>query len=164
MILKIKRILDKCLEVAVMVAVGVLVIDVIWQVFTRKVLDDPSEWTEELAIFLLIWVSLLGAAVALGKGAHLGIDYFVSKLPKKQQTVTEVVVFVLVLLFSIFVMVYGGSDLVKSTFEMEQTSPALNVQMGYIYLAVPVSGIFMVIYSWIGLFERVQALMGKEEK
>ncbi|NIX00358.1 MAG: TRAP transporter small permease subunit, partial [Phycisphaerae bacterium] len=53
---------------------GVLVIDVTWQVITRFVLKNPSSWTEELATYLLIWVGLLGAAVALHRGAHLGID------------------------------------------------------------------------------------------
>ena len=77
---KLKNILDKSLEVLVMVAVAVLVIDVLWQVFTRFIMGDPSSWTEELATFLLIWVALLGSAVALGRGAHLGIDYFDGKL------------------------------------------------------------------------------------
>ena len=59
-----KKILDRFLECLVMVSVTVLVLDVLWQVFTRFVLRDASSWTEELATFLLIWVSLLGAAVA----------------------------------------------------------------------------------------------------
>jgi TRAP-type C4-dicarboxylate transport system permease small subunit len=76
----IKNALDRLLETLVMVAVAVMVVDVLWQVFTRFILNNPSSWTEELAIFLLIWVALLGAAVALNRGAHLGIDYFVGKL------------------------------------------------------------------------------------
>ena len=72
----LKLILDKFLEVLLMVSVAVLAVDVLWQVFTRFIMGKPSSWTEELATFLLIWVSLLGAAVALGRGAHLGIDYF----------------------------------------------------------------------------------------
>ena len=85
MILKVKRFLDKCLEVTVMVAVGILVLDVLWQVFTRKVLNDPSKWTEELAIFLLIWVALLGAAVAhWAKALILASTTFVSKLPERK--------------------------------------------------------------------------------
>ena len=107
----IKKILDCILEIFVMISVGILVIDVLWQVFTRFVLKNPSSWTEELAIFLLIWVSLLGAAVALNRGAHLGIDYFVGKLSIQKRVYTEVLVFLCVSLFSIFVMVIGGIDL-----------------------------------------------------
>ena len=97
----IKTVLDRSLEVLVMVVVAVLVLDVLWQVFTRFILNDPSTWTEELAVFLLVWVSLLGAAVALGRGAHLGIDYFVGKLPERTRLATEVFVFFCVAAFSL---------------------------------------------------------------
>lgn len=155
--MKIKQLLDKSLEVLVMVSVGFLVIDVLWQVFTRYVLGDPSSWTEELATFLLIWVALLGSAVALGRGAHLGIDYFVSKLPARDRLRIELFVFACMTLFSLLVMVIGGIGLVVRTFSLQQISPALHLQMGYVYLAVPISGVFLVLYSVIGFGERLNS-------
>jgi len=155
---KLKNILDKCLEVLVMVAVAILVIDVLWQVFTRFILKDPSSWTEELATFLLIWVALLGSAVALGRGAHLGIDYFVGKLDDKVRIKTELFVFAVVALFSMLVMVWGGIGLVVRTLELNQISVALKLPMGYVYLAVPISGAFLVLYSMIGFFERLSSI------
>jgi len=154
----IKKVLDRSLEVLVMVVVAVLVVDVLWQVFTRFILKNPSTWTEELAIFMLIWVSLLGAAVALNRGAHLGIDYFVGKLSPKKRLYTEIFVFLCVSAFSLTVMVIGGIDLVSSTLKLEQVSPALGVRVGYVYLAVPISGFFLVLYSVIGLVERLVQL------
>jgi TRAP-type C4-dicarboxylate transport system permease small subunit len=162
MVKQVKKFLDKALEMVLMICVAVLVIDVLWQVFTRKILQNPSKWTEEIAIFLLIWVALLGAAVALSLGAHLGIDYFVGKLSKAKRIFTEMVVFLLILSFSVYVMLYGGYDLVSSTFELGQVSPALGLKMGYVYLAVPISGFFMMIYSFLGMCERINALSGKE--
>jgi TRAP-type C4-dicarboxylate transport system permease small subunit len=155
---EIKKLLDKSLEVLVIVVVGFLVVDVLWQVFTRYVLGDPSSWTEELATFLLIWVALLGAAVALGRGAHLGIDYFVSKLPDKTRVRIELFAFTCMALFSLLVMVIGGASLVGHTFYLQQISPALHLEMGYVYLAVPISGAFLVLYSLIGFFERLSCL------
>jgi TRAP-type C4-dicarboxylate transport system permease small subunit len=154
----IKKILDCSLEILIMVVVAVLVIDVSWQVFTRFVLKDPSTGTEELAVFLLIWVSLLGAAVALNRGAHLGIDYLVGKLPVRIRLYTEVFVFLCIVLFSLCVMVIGGISLVVRTLELGQISPALKVKVGYVYLAVPISGFFLMLYSVIGLVERLAAL------
>lgn len=155
---QVKHILDTFLEVLVMISMAVLVIDVLWQVFTRFVLNDPSSWTEELATFLLIWVALLGAAVALGRGAHLGIDFFVGKLPKRLRIQTELLVFGLVTLFSFSVMGYGGLTLVLQTLRLEQTSVALHIPMGYVYLAIPISGAFLVLYGFIGFFERLTHL------
>jgi len=152
---KLKRTLDKFLELLLMISVGILVIDVLWQVFTRFIMGKPSSWTEELATFLLIWVSLLGAAVALGRGAHLGIDYFASKLPERTRIQTELFVFAVVSLFSLLVMVVGGIGLVKQTLALEQISVALHIPMGYVYLAIPISGSFLVLYGLIGFFERL---------
>jgi len=161
-LIALKRVLDRLLEVLVMVVMAVLVLDVLWQVFTRLVLKNPSTWTEELAIFMLVWVALLGAAVALGRGAHLGIDYFVGKLPLRARLATEVLVFFFVAAFSLLVMVVGGIDLVASNLELGQESPALRVNMGYVYLAVPISGFFLTLYAVIGLFERGRELLGRQ--
>lgn len=158
----IKKVLDRSLELLVIVVVAVLVVDVLWQVFTRFVLKDPSTWTEELAVFMLIWVSLLGAAVALNRGAHLGIDYFVGKLSPQKRLYTEIFTFLCILIFSLTVMVLGGINLVSSTLKLEQMSPAMGIKVGYVYLAVPISGFFLVLYSAIGMFERVITLFRNE--
>jgi TRAP-type C4-dicarboxylate transport system permease small subunit len=154
----IKKVLDRSLELLVIIVVAVLVGDVLWQVFTRFILKNPSTWTEELAVFMLIWVSLLGAAVALNRGAHLGIDYFVGKLSPKKRLYTEIFVFLCISLFSLAVMVIGGIELVSNTLKLGQVSPALGVKVGYVYLAVPISGFFLVLYSVIGLVERLVQL------
>ena len=154
----VKKVLDRSLEVLVMIVVAVLVLDVLWQVFTRFILNDPSTWTEELAVFMLIWVSLLGAAVALNRGAHLGIDYFVGKLAPRKRLYTEVFVFLCVSAFCLFVMVVGGLRLVVDTLQLEQESPALRVKMGYVYFAIPISGFFLTLYAVIGLVERLREL------
>ncbi|MEN6337392.1 MAG: TRAP transporter small permease [Phycisphaerales bacterium] len=154
----LKKILDRSLETLVIVVMAVLVLDVLWQVFTRRILNDPSTVTEELATFMLVWVALLGAAVAMGRGAHLGIDYFVGKLPQRARLATETLVFFCVAAFSLLVMIVGGVDLVASNLELGQESPALRVNMGYVYLAVPISGFFLTLYSVIGLVERLQML------
>ena len=52
-------------------------------------------------------------------------------------------------------MVVGGIDLVTSMLELGQESPALRIKMGYVYLAVPVSGCFLTLYAVIGLVERL---------
>ena len=161
MLKSIKKVLDSSLEFLVIAVVAVLVVDVLWQVFTRFILKNPSTWTEELAVFMLIWVSLLGSAVALGRGAHLGIDYFVGKLSPRKRLYTEIFVFLCISAFSLAVMVIGGIELVSNTLELGQVSPALGVKVGYVYLAVPISGFFLVLYSVIGLVERLaQAFKG----
>jgi len=162
-LITVKKTLDRVLESVLVAAVAILVLDVSWQVVSRLVLSRPCGWTEELAVFMLIWVSLLGGAVALERGAHLGIDYFVAKLSPCLRPFTEISAFVLIAAFSLCVMIGGGADLVSSTLELDQTSPALGVKMGYVYLAVPISGFFLTLYSALAIAERISTLIRKPD-
>jgi len=137
---------------------GALVVDVTWQVITRFILNDPSSWTEEVATYLMIWVGLLGAAVALHRKAHLGIDYFVGKLDQKKRLITEAFVYVCIAAFSSTVLVVGGYQLVAETFERGQTAPATGIELGYVYVAIPVSGFFITLYSVEFLIETISNL------
>jgi TRAP-type C4-dicarboxylate transport system permease small subunit len=158
MLVTIKKVLNLFLETLLTVVMTVLVLDVVWQVLSRYVLTNPSSWTEELATYLMIWVGMLGASVALNRGSHLGIDYLVSKFSVTTRIKTECFVFVCIGLFSLVGMLIGGILLVSRTFELGQTSPAMRLPMGYVYLAVPISGFFLVIYSVELLLERIATL------
>lgn len=150
---KWKNQLIDVLNLVLIVAVALLLLDVVLGVFTRYVMGEQAKWTEELARFLLIWVSLLGSAVAFGSKAHLGVDFFVSKFHAEGRKVTAVFVHLVVLFFAIAIFLYGGGQIVIDALEMEQTTPALGWKMGYIYLALPISGFFMVLFTIENLIE-----------
>lgn len=156
--------LIKALELAVILVTGFLVIDVVWGVFTRYVLGHQSPWTEELARMLLIWVSLLGASIGFIRKSHLGVDYFVGKLSEKWRTIGQLVVYLLVAVFAAVVLIYGGYRLVYSVLENGQPSAALKIQWGYVYLAVPISGFFIVMFSIQIMVETAGELFGKTKQ
>ena len=145
--LRFKNGMTKSLNVALILLVAVLVMDVVWGVFTRYALGEQAQWTEELARFLLVWVSLLGAASAFESQGHLGVDYFVRKFHPEVQKPLAMVTQVIVLLFAILVFGYGGGRVVADTFLIGQVTPALGWEMGYVYLALPIAGIFMMVYT-----------------
>jgi TRAP-type C4-dicarboxylate transport system permease small subunit len=129
------------------ILMAVMVLDVSWQVFTRFILKSPSSFTEELAGFLLVWIGLLGASYALYSRAHLGIDILVAKLTGSKKMLVEIIIYVIIMLFSLFVLVIGGSKLVNLTFTLNQISPSLGIPIGYVYLVLPLTGILMIYYS-----------------
>ena len=139
----IDRVLEQCL-IAIM---AVLTLDVLWQVIARYVLSSPSSWTEELARFLLIWVSLLGAAYLTGQQAHIAIDVLPRRLTGKRQRRLRTVVQAVVFLFALTVLVVGGINLVYVTLTLGQESPALNIPLGYVYIVLPLSGLLMMYYA-----------------
>jgi TRAP-type C4-dicarboxylate transport system permease small subunit len=77
----------------------------------------------------------------------VGIDLVVSKLEGVPRRAAEVCAHVLVLLFALTTLVFGGSRLVVLAFELDQTSAAMGVRMGVVYLALPLSGLIVSLFS-----------------
>ena len=173
----LKTALTRTLEFALIVAVAALVGSVVWGVMTRASGDfvanysggsvdgiwgwlpsGQAPWTEELAKFLLIWVSLLGGAVAFGRHSHLGVDYFVGKLDKSASQWSQMLVHGIVLFFAIAVLVVGGVRVVSNTLAMEQVTPVLGWKMGHVYLALPIAGAFVALYTLDSALETMAAI------
>jgi TRAP-type C4-dicarboxylate transport system permease small subunit len=127
---------------------ALLVLDVLWGVTSRYVPGiRPSDWTEELAVYLLVWVSLFGAALTYRGYGHLGVDYFVGKLDPSAQRLVAVIVELAVLFFAGFALCHGGWRLVADTLGANQLTPVLQWKIGYLYSAVPLSGVFFVAFA-----------------
>lgn len=143
----IQRVLVRWLGWFALTILGLLVADVLLGVFTRFVLGQQVRWTEEVAIYLLVWVTFIGAAVAYTENAHLGVDYFVEKFHPTMRTLSRRIVHVIVLLFSIFGMLIGGWRLMSSAFAGGQITPAMQLPMGWVYSVLPLSGVFFIIFA-----------------
>jgi len=124
-----------------------LVIDVLWQVFSRYVIGQSYSFTEEFARFALIWLAILGAAYLNGKREHLSMDFLVRKLSGKRLQKRMQAIEILMFIFALVVMVIGGGNLVYTTLYLGQISPAMHVSLGYVYAIVPVSGLLIMFYS-----------------
>lgn len=141
------------LSLLLILAFAILTLDVLWGVFSRYILGGQSRWTEEVATHLLVWVSLLGAAVTYEEHGHLGVDYFVGKLDPAARRLSAVVVELVVLFFSVGALLVGGWILVTRTLQDGQVTPALQWKLGYLYLAAPISGVFFTLFSVEHLLE-----------
>ena len=148
--------LDRALELVLIGLTVVMVATVTWQVATRYLLNSPSSYTEELATYLLLWISLLGAAYALRQRAHLGIDVVTARLGLAGRRAARVASYAVVAAFAIVVFVVGGGILVSVTFELGQRSAAFQVPVGYIYLVLPLSGLLMAYYAAVGATETLR--------
>lgn len=145
--------IDKIVSQTLIALMGVMVINVLWQVFTRF-LDIPSSWTDELARFLLIWVGVLGVAYTSGKKMHLALDLIPDSWGKDFSKNLNLVTYVLIILFALAVMVVGGARLVYVTFVLGQNSPVLQIPLGLIYSIIPISGFLIIYYKLYDLIIR----------
>lgn len=69
----IKKLLDKAVTEILGLLVCAICLVVLWQVFTRFVLNNPSSWSEEVCRYLLIWISFIGGSLGLNNGTHMGL-------------------------------------------------------------------------------------------
>ena len=139
--------IDKILERVVLSVLMIMLLSVIWQVFSRYVMRAPSTLTDEITSFSLIWVGLLGAAYASGKHLHLAIDLIPEIVVKRKQNLFDAIVYLSITFFAFTVMVIGGLRLVQLSFQFEQTSATLEIPLGFIYLVVPISGLLVCYYN-----------------
>jgi TRAP-type C4-dicarboxylate transport system permease small subunit len=150
---RLRRLVDRTLEFLLATLMAAMVIAVLWQVFTRFVLRDPSSMTEELVRFGLIWLGLLGAAYGFGKRYHLAIDLLHRRSGTTTKRRLDLVTHLSVIVFAFWVLIIGGFRLVDLTLAMGQASAALEIERGYIYLALPISGLAMIFYSLMSMLE-----------
>ena len=162
--MNLRELIDSLLYKILAFLMAAMVLNVIWQVASRYIFASPSNFTDELSRYLLIWVSLLGASYVAGKKLHLAIDILPEKLEGKKERNLNILINTLVALFALFVMVWGGINLMYITLKLEQKSSALNIPLGYVYMVVPLSGIFIIYYSIVNLFEKPKKpeIQGKE--
>ena len=140
---KVNRILEQ-----VLVAIfGLLVLDVLFQVFSRYILGTSFTWTEEFARFSLIWLTILGAAYLNGKREHLSMDFLYQKFSEPNKRKASILIELLIFLFALIVMVIGGFNLVYTTLHLEQLSGTLRIPLGYVYAIMPFSGLLIMCYS-----------------
>jgi TRAP-type C4-dicarboxylate transport system permease small subunit len=156
--LKLK--IDKTIEYFLVALLSLMVFNVSWQVFSRFILGNPSSWTEELTRYLLIWLGMIGAGYVTGKKMHLAIDYFANKANEPIRTYIEIFIHSAVLFFALTVMVIGGINLVGLVLYLQQISASLQIQLGYVYLALPISGLLIIFYSAENIFEIIKSREG----
>ena len=137
----------KVMQVLLIVIFGLLVIDVLWQVLARYLVKGSYSFTEELARFLLIWLSILGAAYLNACKEHLSMDFLYSRLSRQNQFRLSVFGEVVIFIFAFLVMVIGGLNLVYITLRLEQLSGTLQIPLGYVYSIVPLSGFLIMGFS-----------------
>ena len=133
----------RLLDWALVVAVGVLIIPVSLQIFSRFTSLIPSYiWTEELARFCFVWMVMIGAMVGIRDGAHFDVDLWPELKPRANallRLVSNVFVLVLALVF-----VWYGIVFVQ--FGWDQTSELAELPMPWIFAAWPLTGFTWLIF------------------
>lgn len=141
---------NRCVNVLMKLALWLcIVFCVVMTVATlAQVLARMTNWfmfeeSEEIARFSMCWLAMLGSAVALRKGRHLGVRLFVEKLPAGVYD-RYVAPFVQIVMLAFFLMVtIKGYDFALRGFR--QVSPSMFLPMFYPYFCLPAGGALMAL-------------------
>ncbi|MDL4860928.1 TRAP transporter small permease subunit, partial [Halomonas elongata] len=102
-------------------------------------------------------LGLLGAAYASGAMRHLAIDFLPERLPDIARRWLKIALQAIILLFAGYVMMFGGGELVRQTLANGQTTPMLGIAMGWVYIALPLSGAFIAFFSLLEIVALARA-------
>lgn len=114
------------------------------QVFSRYVLNHSIFWSEELARYLLVWMTFLGAGVAYYRKAHPGIDILQKRLPPISRKISVLLVHMAALVLFGVMTIYG---LKFAYFVRLQISPALQLPKWIVFSIIPISGIILIFHA-----------------
>ncbi len=119
-----------------------LAIVVVAGVVFRYGLNNALSWTDEVGGILLVWITYLGAAVALDRGAHMDMDLFAGRIHGRARTALRAIVDIALGILLIVVMVNGWSI---ATRLMGQTMVSLPIPRGAVQSVMPISAVLMLI-------------------
>lgn len=136
------RALNKGTEGFTMILLVIMVLLVFFQIVSRAMFSTSFSWTNELARYMMVWLAFLGGGIAFQHRAHIGIEAIVERFSGKSRKFIQLVVMVICIVFFVILIVTG---LEFTTSSMTQSSPALNIPMGLVYLALPISGILQIL-------------------
>ena len=140
-----KKMIDKILGLFCISVMIIMTVLVTWQVFTRYVLNDPSVVTGQLSQYLFVWLVLYGAAYVFGKREHMAIVFLQDKLNVQSKKLLLLFQEIVISLFVLGVFIYGGY--ISSVKQMMQVDAALQIPIGVIYSAIPISGLIIIFYT-----------------
>ena len=156
---KITAIIDKIILIVIFIVSITMVFSIFLKVVFRYVFSSPLFWTEELARYCFIYIVFFGGAWAGKNLSHLGVDYFVNKLPLQGKNAINCLVDLLIIIFSISISIIA---IPVVRVNMNQLSPALHIPMGLVYIAIPIGFVLCAFYYFSHLLDDLGKLRGKK--
>lgn len=138
-----ERVFVRANEALVVAMAAVMVTLVVANVFCRYVLNFSMIWAEEVSQYLMVWITFLGAGLALRQGRHVAVEMLQDRLPPGARRGLRRGVLVAVLAFLAATIALG---FMFAWFARDMETPVLNISLGIPYLAVPVGALFAAIH------------------
>jgi TRAP-type C4-dicarboxylate transport system permease small subunit len=151
-ILAVQKIADKVLDWFAVVLFIAVFLTILFQVAMRFV-NMPLVWSEELARYLFMWISLIGWVFATRSGTHIRVSIIADHLPVLIRKILGLVNFILTIIFALVLCCYGFIMLQKN---IDVPTITLFFSYAVVYAAVPFSTILIIFYTIVRLIMKKQ--------
>ena len=155
MLSRVSHWLNRLSEIVCCGVLLAMTVTVVLQVVCRYLLGAALTWSEEFARYGLVWITFLGAGIALKRRAHMGVLAIVEMFSPGIRKGVQVFTVFAVMVF-LFIATLKGTEL--AVFNMKQFSPAMGLPMGYVYLAIPMGCLVMIIHAADHLLDLLRPL------
>ena len=146
---RIERGLDAIIQPVVFAGMAALIGVITLQIVSR-VLFTAVGWTEEVARFLLVWITFLAGTLAFQRGRHIAVTFVVDALPGRLRQIARIAALLIVLAFMITLIVIGYRYMQVQSF---QKSASLRLSMTYVYAVMPICAAIMAWYAVVDIIE-----------
>ncbi|WP_163557261.1 TRAP transporter small permease [Halomonas sp. NO4] len=144
---RLERAIDAVIQPAVFAGMAALIAVITLQIVSR-VFFTAVGWTEEVARFLLVWITFLGATLAFQRGRHIAVTFVVEALPSRLRHFAQLLAILAGLAFLIALTVVGQRYMLAQSF---QKSASLRLSMTWVYAVIPISAALMSGYAVVDL-------------
>lgn len=151
---QVKKVLDKITLTLCIVIFIVMVLLTTYQVTMRYVFKSPSSFSETTARYLFVWLVIVSATYVFGQRDHICITFVRDKLSKPVRRIVEIINNCAIILFSILIMLYGGTVITKMN--MVQYDSILKIPTGLIYSIIPICGVIIIFYSILNIIKDIK--------
>jgi len=142
----------------VVLSVGILVIPVSLQIFSRYTALIPSYiWTEEMARFLFIWTVMIGAMIGVRESTHFEVDVW-PQLSRRGEAVVRLAGRLGVLAAAL-VFVWAGIQFTR--FAWHRTSELADLPLWFIHVAWPVTGATWIVFLGEQMLDDLKIILGR---
>lgn len=146
---RIEHGLDAIIQPVVFAGMAALIGVITLQIVSR-VMFSAVGWTEEVARFLLVWITFMAATLAFQRGRHIAVTFAVDALPRRLRQAARIAATLAVLAFMVALVVIGYRYMQVQSF---QNSASLRLSMTYVYAVIPLSAAVMGWYALVDLLE-----------
>lgn len=127
-----------------------MIILVSLNVFLRYTVSSPIVWSEEISLALFTIMTFIGMSSAMKRNSHVGIDYFIRKLPKKISNILLKINYIIVISTLIIVFIYLGF---LTAWNSSTSTPVLRINYKWILLSMPIGGVLTFSHFVLGLIK-----------